>query len=558
MLNKILNNKFFISIKNFYTVHKKTTIIISLIAIFIIWKIISALTSTVAEVKYVTANVQKGDVIASISGTGQVSSSNQIDLKPKVSGDVTYINVLSGQRVKAGTLIVALNARDASKAVRDAEINLESAKLALEKLKLNNSEEDMTLDLAKAYDDGFTAVSDAFIDLPTAFAGLEDVLATTNISYNKALETSKVALSYRTQADDLNYKAQQAYEKSRNNFRIMDRSSSKVDIENIINETYNTTKLLSDAIKSTKNLVDYMADYNDRPSDYSSSGTLLSGYAATVNGHLSNLLSIKTNIKNYKDAFPSTGLDIQSSELSVRQKENALQDAREKLSDYYIRAPFDGVVAKLDVKKLDSISAGTIVATFITDKNFAQISLNEVDIARVKIGQKATLTFDAVPDLSILGTVAEMDTVGTISSGVVTYEAKIAFDVNDDRIKPGMSSSASIITDEVHDALYVPNSAVKFQKESYYVEVFETPLIPSGAAIGGTPSKVAPIRKVVEIGIANDSFTQIISGLNESEQVVTRIINPSKTSTTSSAPSIFGSPTNGRNGGTVRTTSGTR
>ena len=99
------------------------------------------------------------------------------------------------------------------------------------------------------------------------------------------------------------------------------------------------------------------------------------------------------------------------------------------------------------------------------------MSLNEVDIAQIKINQKATLTFDAIQDLTIAGTVLEVDSIGTTSQGVVTYGVTIGFDTQDQRIKSGMSASASIITNSKTDALLVPNSAIKSSGGSNYVQM---------------------------------------------------------------------------------------
>ena len=97
----------------------------------------------------------------------------------------------------------------------------------------------------------------------------------------------------------------------------------------------------------------------------------------------------------------------------------------------------------------------------ITKQKIAEISLNEVDAAKVKVGQKVTLTFDAIDGLSITGEVSEIDALGTVSQGVVTYGVKIAFDTQDERVKSGMSVSAAIITDVKQNVLLVPNAAVK-------------------------------------------------------------------------------------------------
>jgi HlyD family secretion protein len=179
--------------------------------------------------------------------------------------------------------------------------------------------------------------------------------------------------------------------------------------------------------------------------------------------------------------------------------------------------PFDGVLAKVSVKKLDTIGSGTSVATLITTQKVAEISLNEVDVSKVKVGQKATLTFDAIPDLTITGLVAEIDSIGTVSQGVVTYNVKITFDTQDDRIKPGMSISSSIITDVRQDVLVVANSAIKLQNNTSYVEIFDPALVGSDSS-QGVVSPIAPIKQTVETGLSNDTETEIVSGLKEKDQ----------------------------------------
>jgi len=227
-------------------------------------------------------------------------------------------------------------------------------------------------------------------------------------------------------------------------------------------------------------------------------------------------------------------LDIQSSELTVKQRESALFDAKEKLADYYVRAPLDGVIAKVDAKKGDSASPASILATLITRQKLAEISLNEVDVAKVKVGQKVTLTFDAVPDLTITGQVAEVDAVGTVSQGVVTYTVKIGFDTQDDRIKPGMSVSAAIVTEAKPNVLLVPNSAVKSQGGVSYVEIVEGDDRNTALAANATGAilKNIPRRQQVEIGMASDEFTEVTSGLKEGDIIVTRTIQPTAAQTT--------------------------
>ncbi|MFA6324866.1 MAG: HlyD family efflux transporter periplasmic adaptor subunit [Candidatus Paceibacterota bacterium] len=534
------------TIKTYIVNNKKKSIIFLIILLALGYYIYGKVTSTAGDTRYVTAKVEKGTIISSITGTGQVSDSSQIDIKPEASGNVTYIGAEIGEKVWKGQTLFNIDSKDARKSVRDAEISLASAKLSLEKLKLQNSEDNMNADLVKAYDDGFTSVSDAFLDLPSTITGIENILNQQNISDNTVRMSGQAAMNYRNDAEKLYYEVKNTFEENRINFRKLDRNSSKEKIESVIDETYETTKLLTDTIKSIKNLVDYLSEDTESPADFIASQNTLSGYTSNINNHLSSLLSIKTSIKNYKDAFPNADLDLQSSLLTIKQKENALADAREKLNDYSVRAPFDGIIASIPVNLGDSVSSGTIVSTIITTKKLALISLNEVDVAKIKLLQKATLTFDAISDLTISGEVVEIDAIGTVSQGVVTYNIKVSFDTQDSRVKSGMSVSAAIITDIKQDILIAPNGAVKIQNGLNYVEMFDMPLLPQTDGLIGSISKITPNKINVEVGISNDLQTEIISGIKEGDEIVTRTILPSTTKTTTSA---FGSSSGSKSGG---------
>ena len=115
-----------------------------------------------------------------------------------------------------------------------------------------------------------------------------------------------------------------------------------------------------------------------------------------------------------------------------------------------------------------------------------------------------------------------MDSLGTLTSGVVTYNVTIGFDSLDSRIKPEMSVSAAIITDIKQDVILVPNSAVKTQSGSSYVQVLS----------GQTPQNVN-----VEVGLSNDTQTEIISGISVGDNVITQTINSSSSTSTTTSKS---------------------
>lgn len=238
-----------------------------------------------------------------------------------------------------------------------------------------------------------------------------------------------------------------------------------------------------------------------------------------------DLKSAKNKYTQTKKDDTSDKYDKRSQKLAVEQKENTLADARAKLSDYYVRAPFDGVVTALSVNPGDSVSRSDILASVITSDVHAKVVVNEIDAVRVKIGDKATLKFDALPETSITGKITKIDTIGTVSQGVVTYNAEISFDIQNNLLKSGMSVSASIITDTKSDVLMVPVSAVKSDVSGNYVEI-----------LSGT----TPQRKNVQVGASNSEFTEISGDIKVGDKVVIQTIDPNAVTTPSSSNGGFG------------------
>ncbi len=540
-----------------------------------------------SSVKYISTDIKRETLIVSVSGSGLVLALNQVDVKPKIGGLLTDVYIKPGQEVTAGTLLATIDSQEVFRTLRDTETALETARLELEELlkpadaltllqaenslvQAKESRQKAEDNLIEVYEDGFNAVSSTFLDLPGIMSGLENLL------FGKSIDPSfeniswyvnqtdyqdgqrEKALVYKDEVYNTYTKAREAYQKNFNSYKITSRSAEKQVIEALVSETYNTTLLISDAIKNIDNYIDFVQDVMELrhlnvPQAVSTHQSNISAYTNKVNSILANLLVIQRSFKDSRDAIINAErvikekelvlakikegadeLSIRAKKIMIQQKEDALLTAKQKLADYYIRASFAGVISKVNVSKGDTVSAGTTIATLISKQKIAEISLNEVDAVKIKIGQKATLTFDAIPGLTLTGQVIEVDTVGTVSQGVVTYTAKIAFDTDDDRIKTSMSVSAAIIIEAKQNVLVAPNVAIKQQEGNTYVEIF-----------AGENQK--PRLQPVEIGLSNDTLTEIVSGLKEGDKVITQLItnNTSQSQTRGSAglqiPGLTGS-----------------
>ena len=580
----------FIKARTFAITHKKTSVAIGVVFLIVLYFVYKALTSTTGETTYTLGSVERGTIVSSITGSGQVSVDRTLEVKPEGSGNIVYVGVKEGQTVRAGDLIAQLDASDALKNVRDAEANLASAQISYQKallpadtltvLQAENNLAQAKADLEKAYNDGYNNISDAFIDLPTVVSGIDAVLHNTDANTSTSGQQNSAyygdtaaqfesaanfgkAQKYKADAEAKYTIAKAAYDKNFSDYKETSRVSSSDAISALTNETYTTAQLVADAVQSAQNLIQYYQDVlvtGSRTAIPKSNTHLasLTGFTGKVNGVISDLLNTKTAIVNGMRSIPEKqasldkiksgldALDRESAELSLQRSKNALADARETLSNYYVRAPFAGTIAKVSMRKGDVASSGTAVATLVANEQVVDIPLNEVDVSKVKTGNKVTFTFDAVDSLTLTGKVASVDTVGTVSQGVVNYTVTMNFDTADERIKPGMSVTASIITDVHQDVLIVPSSAVKNSASGTYVQIFAAadPEAPS------VVSKIAPEQVPVTVGISDDANTEIISGLTEGQRIVTKSIAVSSTAKTTAAPSLLGGGV--RSGTTVR------
>ncbi len=562
--------------------HKVISALVILAIVYLGYSQYKSLTSTTGETRYVLSNVTRGTIVASISGSGQVTSFNQLDLKPKASGEVTWVGVQAGDVIRAGQAIGQIDNTTAKQAVADAEQSLAQSKLQFQKdsaqapIDYQKSLESLAsakMDLVTTYNDTYNTLSNAYLDLPAAVTGMQNILYGYDMSQAKTQWNIDIIRNAAVSIDTVgafsniaerDYKIARAkYDQALLAYKTLTRYSDTASLEKQLTSSADTMTAIAQALQSELNFLDAFVDdatTHSRPINpiVNTMRTNARSYLATANSNLSTLLNQQKSLDTIKKTIldnertiqiytignPTGGnpISLQSSQYSIADQGRKLQQLKDDLANYVIVAPFAGTLATLNVKQFDTVSTGTLVGTLITNQKIAQLSFNEVDASKIKIGQKATLMFDAVDGLSIAGDVVDIDTLGTVSQGVVTYAVKIAFGTQDDRVKSGMSVSATIITNMKQDVLMVPNSAVKVQGSTSYVELFDTPLVSSATSTSGTnagiPSVVPPRRQTITTGLSNDTMTEVISGLNEGEEVVVRTV-AATTATATQAPSLL-------------------
>lgn len=524
--------------------------------------------SSTSVLQYATSKAAKGTLVVSVTGSGQISVSNQTNIQAQNSGLVRQILVNNNQKVKAGDLLVRLDTINDERAVRNAQANLDNANLQFQTLiasastssllqaeqsvlqaqqNLQNNQNSLVTD----YNNAYTDISNTFIDIPGVMNGLNNVIYATTINkvQNNVDAYTNLISSYAPQVVQYGQSATAAYQTALSaynqnfaDFKNTNVYSGTSTVEALLAETYSTLKTISVANSSIKNLLDLvnntLQQYSQRiPSQLTADETALQSYISTTNSHLATISQIQNSLINDNQSISTaaisvsstaasqdqlksgpTQLQIQSQQLSIKQAENSLSDAKENLNNDYVKAPYDGVITNITAK-IDQPASGAL-AVLLSNQQIAQATLNEVDIVNVKVGQPATITFDALPNLSLTGKVSQVDTLGAVSQGVVSYNVQVSLDTLNPEVKPGMSETVSVVTNVRQDVLLVPNIAVVTKNNISTVQVLGSTGVP-------TPTEVTA-------GLSNDQMTEIVSGLNEGDEVVTQTINKAATTATPS------------------------
>jgi macrolide-specific efflux system membrane fusion protein len=267
----------------------------------------------------------------------------------------------------------------------------------------------------------------------------------------------------------------------------------------------------------------------------------LSSAANVFNNQSSGYSSTDPTYIQMHDNYLSAQSNYDALQATIAQSKSALISAQMayRAAGATVYAPIAGTVSAISLapgmilnptsNSSNSSNVSNKIAIVKTNATPAiSVSLTEIDVPKVKVGDQATITLDALPDGTYTGKVIAVDTSGTVSSGVVSYTTTIKLDSGVDAILPNMSATANIITDVEDDVVMVPVAAVQTATDGT-TTVREL--------VNGKLTSVP-----VTVGKSNTTQTAITSGVNEGDTVVTSVSSgtTTKSSTSSSTSSVFG------------------
>jgi len=229
--------------------------------------------------------------------------------------------------------------------------------------------------------------------------------------------------------------------------------------------------------------------------------------SSTISGQENALRTAQLNFSKTTASPKQT--DIASAYASVLSAEVALEKAKNDLARATLTAPSGGVVSSIAAQPGEFVASnpttGIIVVAF-TDTIALHGTVGEADVAKLKVGQVATIVVDALGSARLTGKVTSLDPVATLQQGVPVYGVDVTIDRPDPAVRAGMTGNATVIIQSKQGVLTVPNTAIRTTAGQRGIQVMR--------------NGVAEDAVGVTFGISNDTVTEVTAGLQEGDTVV--------------------------------------
>ncbi len=470
------------------------------------------------DVSYVQTTPEKRDLTNSLSGTGTLNPANTYNVKSLVAGKVLTSTIEEGDIVEEGTVLYTVDASDATTKAEQASITLQQAQRSYDKtvdrqyVRAEVAGVVATLKVAKG--DEVTSGQEVAVirdsskmvlqlEFPAADAATFSVGQSAEVTLDGTFETLTGTVTAVTGTDALS------------TGNLLTRTVT-VTVRNAGGLT------TAQAATATINGVSCIAA---KCFEYQAERTLTTLAAGTVTA-----INVQEGGAVNKDdiVLQISGEDlteaIQSAAETLRSAELNMDNLQEAMNNYTVTSPISGTIIEKNAKAGDALTTGADLCT-IYDLSYLVMVINvdELQVSDISVGQSVQVTADAVPDKTYTGTVTRVSMKGSSNGGTTTYPVTVRIDETEG-LRPGMNANAEIVIAEAGNALAVPNAAIV--RGGYVLVTKDSP-----SAANADPDMTAPEGYVyvpVKIGVSDDDYTQIISGVTGNDTVA---YDPSSVST---------------------------
>jgi HlyD family secretion protein len=415
--------------------------------------------------------VGRGDVVSTVSASGFLAAETQANLffTAATRSPVTAVNVDFGQTVKKGDVLATFDTADLQLAVDQAEEAMTAAQVTLQQFQAPPRPEDL-------------AVANANIKLAQSRVYLA----------SEGVPTETVQLAY------LNLLM------ARNAMDLTHQQMDQLVAQHKYGDKNAMQPLADQQVEDTKVANQRYQDLLRPPS----AGRITSAQAGVDQA---NALLDKLN-NAVRDQ------DIQVARLQIDQAQAALNLAKHNLANAQLVAPFDGVVGALNLKVGEPPPATVPAVVLIDNSRFhLDLAVGEADVAHIQPGQVVSVTLDALPDLELASTVDRIAPTSTVNQGVVSYLVRLLVAATTAPVRAGMTSTGVVIVAEARDVVLAPNWAIRRDAAT-------------GQAFAGVLKNGQVTEVPVVLGLANDTYSEIKSGLSAGDIVAVDTAHPQSNS----------------------------
>ena len=448
--------------------------------------------------------VERGDFQMRISATGNLEPLIDVEIKSNVEGEIIRLHVQNSDRVEEGQILLELDPELYEEGKKQAEADVKAAEAQVMQAKLNIELKDERLD---------SQLTQANADLKIAEANLETTQATTITQVSQAetnVQTTNNSLSQdRIALDQATIALEQAKITLSENEASL--TSAKVSLDNAKSELDRNTELFEKGLVSKKALEDAQAQHTNAEVQHGnakkrvdSQKQAITSQKRTINTretaivtreailaneerNLENLKKMRqkaeeeaqlrvdnsqTRLQELISTFDNEKLLTQQSRVSAEanklRRESSLKNEAERLDWTTIRAPMAGIVTLLELEEGEIVTSGRsafsqsppIMTIVDPSKMVVKTFINEVDMERLRLDQRAEIKVDAYQNKTYNGKVYEISPSGQEQDNIISFEVMIEVSGSPEELRPGMSTDVDIITYEEKEVLLLPIDAL--------------------------------------------------------------------------------------------------
>ena len=511
-----------------------------LAAVFGLWllKSRSARTSSEGVQGQRTAVVTKGTITSELSSSGVISPKDTYSLTALVEGEVISADFEEGDQVTEGQILYQIDVSSMESELKSASTSLERAQKKYEK-----AQEDYNEAVSDYSGNTYKATRTGYIRELNIQAG------------NQVGQNTDIASIYNDQIMKIRvpFLAQEAAAIGAGNQAVLTLTDTEEQINGVVTAVSNMDEVLDGG-----RIVRYVTIEAANPGGLTSSHSAvaeINGMVCTAEGsfeaatdlvmkadlpssveveamlvHEGDYVTEGTPIfriasKDAEDLLDTYQDAMAQAEESLESAQSKVDSTKESYDNYTITAPISGQVITKSVKEGDTISRNsgssdtTLAVIYDLSQLTFEMSVDELDVRSVQVGQKVSVTADALEGQTFAGTVTNVSLESVQSNGVTNYPVTVTLDETGDLL-PGMNVDGVILLDQTEDALMIPIDSLMRGNRVYVKDdtVKE--------AEGSVPAGFRAVE--VETGLTNDDYVEIVSGLAEGEEVY---VNESSKST---------------------------